>query len=67
MQSNNELKNPDYGYWSRQTVLDGLKSIRAVLAIGVAATLFAAVHPVVGTLYAAYVIIDTVIKNSQER
>lgn len=59
-------KKADLTYWTRRTVLDGLKSIRAVLGMGVAATLFAAVHPVVGVLYAAHVTIDTVIKNSQE-
>jgi hypothetical protein len=60
-------RKTDYSYWTRQTILDGLKSIRAVLGVGVAAALFVAVHPVVGGLCAALVIIDTVIKNMQDR
>jgi hypothetical protein len=60
-------RKTDYSYWTKQTLIDGLKQIRAVLGIGVAAALFVAVHPVVGGLCAALVIIDTVIKNIEDK
>jgi len=60
-------RKTDYSYWTRQTIIDGLRQIRAVIGIGVAAALFVVVHPVVGGLCAALVIIDTVIKKMEDR
>jgi hypothetical protein len=53
------MKDNYFMYWYKRFIQDGLKSMKAIIGIGIAVSLWYSVNLPIGIMFLGYILVDT--------